>query len=260
MTVEGFEEAERSGEKIRRRLIRRLFYRRCERVVACSRVLCRLAKESWHVTEPGRVVHIPNGIDCARYAAEARIRSAPGDATVLGVVGSLIKLKNHRKLLRCVAAVAAKQPVFLYVVGEGPEREDLEAYCRQLMIEDRVCFTGHLEDPSDALRKLDVFCLTSDTEQMPMAVLEAMAAGLPVVGTDVGDVREMVAVENERFVLPKDDEEEYVKALRELCERPTLREVTGRANYRKCCRDYDERLMLQRYADLYASVVGSLGK
>jgi glycosyltransferase involved in cell wall biosynthesis len=255
MTLEGFEESELSGEKAKRRLIRRTFYRRCERVVACSKVLCRLAEESWRVSEPGQVVHIPNGVDCARYAAEVRGRSAPGRATMLGAVASLIKLKNHRKLVRCVATVAARRPVVLYVVGEGPERENLMAYCRELMIEDRVHFTGHLEDPSTVLRDLDVFCLTSDTEQMPMVILEAMAAGLPVVSTDVGDVREMVATENQRFVLARDDEEGYVQALTELCEQPLLRQATGQANRRKCLEDYEEQLMLQRYGDLYESVL-----
>lgn len=257
MTVEGFEEAEREGEKTSRRLIRRLFYGKCARVVACSKVLCRLAAESWHVTQPGQVVHIPNGVDCERFGGRREGLPAGRKEIALGVVGSLIKLKNHRKLLRCFVEVSTRYPVVLYVVGDGPEKSDLVAYCRELRIEDRVHFTGHLEDPSEVLCGLDIFCLTSDTEQMPMAVLEAMAAGLPIVSTSVGDVHEMVAGENKRFVVAAHDDGAYVRALDELCAEATLREAIGRANRRKSCEDYDERLMVQRYGELYASVLRS---
>ena len=93
----------------------------------------------------------------------------------------------------------------LVIIGDGPERQTLERLAAELGIADRVRFAGHVAAPAAEYARFDVFALPSDTEQMPLSVLEAMAAGLPVVSTDVGDVRAMVAEENAPLLVPKDD-------------------------------------------------------
>jgi glycosyltransferase involved in cell wall biosynthesis len=101
-------------------------------------------------------------------------------------------------------------------------------------------------------RGFDVFALSSDTEQMPLSVLEAMAASLPVAATDVGDVAGMLADDNRPFVTALDPAA-LAAALKTLLERPDLRRALGAANRARAERDYDEAAMLRGYADLFGA-------
>ena len=92
---------------------------------------------------------------------------------------------------------------------------------------ERVTFAGQMLNPERALGLLDVFALSSDTEQMPLSLLEAMAAALPVVATDVGDVRGMLTDDNRRLVVPRDDEPAFTAALSTLLTDATLRRRLG---------------------------------
>ncbi|WP_052812887.1 glycosyltransferase family 4 protein [Desulfonatronum thioautotrophicum] len=256
MTIEGFEESELFRQQPKRWLLRRLFYPRCDQVVGCSTVLCTIARDSWGVRAPGKLLHIPNGIDCTQFQPspgkqDQPDQDQPGREVVLGIVGSLIKLKNHALLLESMALAAAKVPLRLVIVGEGPERANLEQRCVELGIAGQVSFTGLLENPASVLQDLDIYCLASITEQMPMVVLEAMATGLPVVGTDVGDVREMVAEANKPFIVPSGDAQQYAQALETLARDAVRRKELGQANLEKCREQYDERLMVERYRELY---------
>lgn len=256
MMIEGFEEAELFAQKKARVFLRRIFYKRCQRVVACSKVLARIAVGEWRL-EPRHVLHIPNGINCSIFHPAQGETRGPSGEVVIGIVASLIKLKNHDRLLRSMAELHAAFPLLLYIVGDGPERERLAEECQRLAIADKVRFTGILSDPSPILRKLDIFCLASDTEQMPLSVLEAMACRLPIVSTEVGDVKEMVAEENRRFIVNADCASAYTEALRELCRDGALRQELGQANYQRCRALYDESLMFRRHRDLYAEVIAS---
>jgi glycosyltransferase involved in cell wall biosynthesis len=255
MTIEGFEETEIQGQIPKRWMLRRLLYHRCDRVVVCSKMLCQLAIQSWKITSSGQLLHIPNGIDCAKFSPGNKGNNEVVTTINLGIVGSLIKLKNHKKLLLSVEKLARNITIFLYIVGDGPEREKLQQLCEELKITEKVHFTGAMQDPSGILRKLDVYCLTSDTEQMPMVVLEAMACGLPVVATDVGDVREMVAKANKNYIVDKNSDLLFDHALARLCGDKQLRQSIGLANMHKCRAEYDERFMFQRYRDIYSSLI-----
>ena len=120
--------------------------------------------------------------------------------------------------------------VRLVICGDGPERSELLALASRLKIGNRVVFTGHINRPEAVLGTFDVFAMSSDTEQMPYAVLEAMAAGLPVVATDVGDIQKMVATENRQFIVARDDLPGLSAALIQLCDSDILRRQVGRAN------------------------------
>jgi glycosyltransferase involved in cell wall biosynthesis len=119
----------------------------------------------------------------------------------------------------------------------------------------RIEFRGHCEEPWKVLEKADIFCLSSDTEQMPLSVLEAMAAGLPVVSTDVGDVRRILAFENRRFVVKKSEEGQYYIKLKELIKDIDLRKKIGIANQRECQKFYSKIEMLKNYENLYKNIL-----
>jgi glycosyltransferase involved in cell wall biosynthesis len=110
-----------------------------------------------------------------------------------------------------------------------------------------------MADPADWIGHFDIFALSSDSEQFPISLVEAMAAGLPCISTDVGDVRDMVAEEN-CFAIG--DEAVLTSALKRFIADPDLRRSVGAANRRRAAADYDERVMISRYAALYGEAIG----
>jgi glycosyltransferase involved in cell wall biosynthesis len=120
-----------------------------------------------------------------------------------------------------------------------------------------VRFAGQTNQPEKFLPQMDIFALSSDTEQMPLSLLEAMAAGLPVVATDVGDVRAMLSSCNRPYIFAPGDEDGLRRGLAELVADRTLRERLGATNRHRAEEAFDERGMISRYAHLYGTAAGS---
>lgn len=242
----------------RRQLARRVWMRRvalsgASEIVVPSRVLERIARERWGFSR-GRVRYIANGIDCDRFAERSGSRAAlglPEQALLIGSVGALRPEKNFGRLIRAFAALPERLGAHLVLVGDGPERGSLEAAAMSLSVADRVHFTGRLERPEQVLGHLDLFALSSDTEQMPIGLIEAMAAGLPVAATDVGDVRKMVSGDNRRFVVATSAEGELTGAMARLLGDADARQRLGAANQVKAQADYGLDRMLASYAALF---------
>ena len=243
---DGFGPEERSTQIPRRIWTRRLVLAR-SRVVLPSRNLVRIATEVWKLN-PRRAIYVPNGIDLDRFAP--RVRSRHGDPPMVGTVAALRTEKNIARLIRAFAQAARETPVRLTIVGDGPERPGLGALAASLGVADLVTFTGHRDDTPALYGQFDIFALSSDTEQMPLSVIEAMASGLPVVSTDVGDVRAMVAPENDAFVTPLDDGA-MATALLALLGDPDRRGAIGSANLDKARRDFTQAAMFERYRTLW---------
>ena len=195
---DGFGPEERSTQIPRRVWTRRLALRGSELVLP-SQTLARIARGTWRLP-PRRLHVIANGINLARFAAAAALPALPGEGPVIGTIAALRPEKNIARLLRAFAALRATRPARLVVVGDGPERPALQQLATDLGIAADTCFTGHSTISERWLAGFDVFALSSDTEQMPLSLLEAMAAGLPAVCTDVGDVGAMLPTENRPFV------------------------------------------------------------
>jgi glycosyltransferase involved in cell wall biosynthesis len=244
---DGFGPEERNIQIRRRVLTRRLVLRDCTTVLP-SQTLLRIATDIWRL--PRRSLrYIPNGIDLARFAVTRS--TDPNRVPVIGTVAALRAEKNLGRLLRAFRlAVADDLGGRLVIVGDGPERPMLEALAQQPGLLGRVHFTGHQPDPSATLAEFDIFALSSDTEQMPISLLEAMAAGLPVAATDVGDIRAMLPAESQGDVTPLDDAA-LAAALRRLLLDPAARLRQGGANRCKAVQTYDETTMFAAYADLF---------
>ncbi len=250
-TEDGFGPEERHVQLRRRVWTRRLALRRSI-VVLPSRTLLRIATETWRL-DPRHLRYIPNGVDLQRYAPPPdHVRDH--DVAVIGIVAALRPEKNVGRLLRAMRQL--ETPARLVVVGDGGERATLQRLAAGLGLADRVEFTGHVTDPKRFYHDFDLLALSSDTEQMPLSVLEAMAAGLPVVATDVGDVRTMLSEENDRFIVPREDAA-LASALRALLDDPALRRRVGQANRRKAAQAYDQEAMFQAYAGLLTGGSGA---
>lgn len=249
-TEDGFGPDEATGQKMRRVVARGLVLRRAE-VAVPSTLLLRAARERWRLPE-ARLHYIPNGLDLARFrpGGAAPDLAPPGDGPVIGTVAALRVEKNIARLLRAAALLRAEGVALrLLIVGDGGERAGLEALATELGLAGATRFAGHIPDPAATYAAMDVFALSSDTEQMPFSVMEAMASGLPVAATEVGDLRAMLSPENLPHLAARDDAA-LAGALRPLLADGGLRARLGAANRAKAEADYDQDVMFARYAAL----------
>jgi glycosyltransferase involved in cell wall biosynthesis len=248
---DGFGPDEADGRQLPRRVwLRRVALSGGSRVVVPSRLLHWIATEQWRLA-PRRLHFIPNGVDTARFASAsaADLPGIPADALVIGSVGALRPEKNYARLLRAVASLAGDH--FVVLVGDGSERRALEELARSLGIAERVHFAGRVDAPEALLARFDIFALSSDTEQMPISLIEAMAAGRPVVATDVGDIRDMVAPDNRPLVVATADEQAFARALQTLLTDADQRRRLGQANAERAKADYDLSIMEAAYRVLF---------
>jgi len=240
---DGFGPEERDRQVPRRVWTRRLVLRRSLTVVP-SRNLERIARDVWRLPR-GRVLYQPNGVDLTRAAPE----QVPGEGLIVGTVAALRTEKNVARLLRAFALAVEKRPARLLVVGDGPERAGLERLAGELGIAWRVHFAGHAAQPRGLLQAMDVFALSSDTEQMPLSLLEAMAAGKPVAATAVGDVADMLAPENRPYAVERDDQA-LAGAIGALLDDAGARLALGTANRARAEAVYSEGAMVEAWAGL----------
>jgi glycosyltransferase involved in cell wall biosynthesis len=253
-TSDGFGPDEQNTQLPRRVWARRLLLRGSLLVVP-SRTLLRMATDIWRLPT-SRVRYIPNGIDTARFAGATPAILPPGDGPVVGTIAALRQEKNLARLIRTFAtARAAYGPARLVIVGDGESRGELESLADSLGIRAAVHFAGHSTTPETWLAACDIFALPSDTEQMPLSLLEAMAAGLPAVCTDVGDVRAMLSPENAPFVVARDDTE-FAGALMALLNDPTARRHIGDANRARAATDFNHADMFAAWRHVWLGAAG----
>ncbi|MBM3596008.1 MAG: glycosyltransferase family 4 protein, partial [Alphaproteobacteria bacterium] len=255
---DGFNRDEAERLKPTRNWFRRVALARSAGLVVPSRRLEEIALKVWHQPR-GRVHLIENGIDTARYAkrpkpdAMPRVVKRPGERWV-GTLAGLRAVKNLPRLVRACADLPDEWHVV--IPGEGPEREAIRAEAIRLGMAHRVHLPGFVADPSTAVGLFDVFALSSDSEQFPISVVQAMAAGLPVAAPAVGDVAGMVAKENRPLISRPGDEGALAQAIETLALDEDLRERIGKANRDKALACYDEARMIAAYRRLYASASG----
>lgn len=254
---DGFNSDEADGLKASRNMFRRFGLGSAHALVVPSERLERIAIEAWH-QQASKVRLIRNGIDVARYGGPVEAQAISGLARTPGklLVGTLAGLRPVKNLPRLVRTVAAHKDRFqLVIVGEGPEREAIIEEASACGMDD-IHLPGFMAEPFRFIGIFDLFALSSDSEQFPISLAEAMAAGLAVVATDVGDVAAMVAAENRPFIVPASDEKAFAAALGKLGEDEQLRKAVGAANREKARRAFVEADMIRAYARLYGEALG----
>jgi glycosyltransferase involved in cell wall biosynthesis len=251
---DGFNEDEAKRLKFDRNIFRRIALPTANALVVPSQTLERIARDIWKQPD-WRVQRIPNGIAVKRYAGDRDPRAIPGFTRKKGevVIGSLAGLRAVKDLPRLVRAVSRLPAnVRLVIAGEGPEREAILAAADAAGIADRVHLPGFMDRPWRYVGLFDIVALSSRSEQFPISIVEAMAAGLPVASPDVGDVLSMIADENRALLAGCTLE----KTLHALVLDEGLRKRVGAANRARAVGDYDEDVMIARYAHLYGGAVG----
>jgi glycosyltransferase involved in cell wall biosynthesis len=255
---DGFNEDEAEKRKASRNVYRRIALGRASALVVPSHTLQHVALVEWEQPRT-RVRRIANGIGTRAYARKPRADVLPGLVKRKGElwIGSLAGLRKVKNLTALVRALPFLDEAWqLVIAGEGPERSAILAEAERLGIEDRVHLPGFVADPASVAGLFDVFALSSLSEQFPISVVEAMAAGLPIAAPAVGDVAAMVAEENREFIVAPGDERALRRALTALAGDPALRKRIGEANRARARKEYDEGAMIERYKALYWGLMG----
>lgn len=257
---DGFNEDEAGGLKRTRNFYRRIALGRSSALVVPSRTLERIALETWQQPRT-RVRLIPNGIDTHAFTkpqkrdALPRVVKRRGEFWV-GTLAGLRAVKNLPLLVRACSGLTEEWQ--LVIGGEGPEREAIVAQAAISGMEDRVHLPGQVL-PAKATALFDIFALSSLSEQFPISVVEAMAAGLPIAAPRVGDIGAMVATENGPYLSAPGDEAGLAAAIAALAADPALRRRIGEANRAKAKAEYGEARMIERYRALYWGLMGRGG-
>jgi glycosyltransferase involved in cell wall biosynthesis len=262
---DGFNADEAQRLKPARNWYRRVALARASALIVPSSSLEEVALKVWHQPR-GRVHRIGNGIAVEDYgpASGRSVRpdalpgliKRPGDKW-LGTLAGLRPVKALPRLVRAFRAMPDDWQ--LVIVGEGPERAAIIAEAERLGIGARVHLPGHVANPADATALFDLFALSSDSEQFPLSVGEAMATGLAVASHAVGDVAEMIAPGNAPYIVPPGDEAALAAALASLAADEALRRRIGDANRLRARAEFGEGAMALRHGALYAAALGLPG-
>jgi glycosyltransferase involved in cell wall biosynthesis len=220
--------------------------------------------------DPAKTLVVPNGVDLEPFAALPRTDPAPGEFRI-GFVGRVVPIKDVKTFIRAVKIVTGDVPGARAVIaGPGDEDPEYLAECRGLAatlgIADRIEFTGRV-DVKQIYPRIDVLVLTSISEGLPLVILEAAAAGVPLVSTDVGACRELLegrepadrALGASGLVTGLADPGATAQAIVSLARDPGLREEMGRAARARVRAHYQEADLIRRYREIYRGLIAAGG-
>jgi glycosyltransferase involved in cell wall biosynthesis len=230
----------------------RLLYRRADAVIVLNNEQAAFLEDRLHVPR-SRIHLMPNGLDMARFAPPS-----PGSRSNLEVVcvASLTPVKDHQTLLKAWSSVHSQVPeARLTLVGDGELRSRLEQQARELGIEDSVEFAGLQSDVMPYLERAGVFVLASLREAMPLALLEAMAAGMAAVATDVGGIPEMIEDGFNGRLFRPGDVDTLAHRLIQMLRDPARQTKLGAAARETVVRRYSLSASIDQLERLYGKLV-----
>jgi len=234
-------------KRVLRHWLERHFSRQFKKIVTVSNSI-----QNYVRTEIGidgtRLTTIHNGINISALTAQ-RSRN---EQVVCITVGRLVEIKNQEMMIRAFHKAHCLQAC-LWIVGDGPERVRLESISKELQLGDRVKFVGFRQDVATLLERSNIFLLSSNYEGISIAVLEAMRAALPVVGTRVGGMPETIQDGHNGLLVEAQDIESMAAAIRRLVESPEECARLGTAGRQCLEEEFSIATMVRRYEQIYLS-------
>lgn len=246
--------------------IERVLGRRTTRIIALSPGQ-REELLAMGIGRPDRVCVVPLGLELDRFLEAQAHRGAlrrhlglPPEAKLVGIVARLVPIKDHASFIAAAARVARADPsVHFVLAGDGPIRAGLEVAAAEAGLGSRVHFLGWWEDLPALYADLDVVALASRNEGTPVSLLEAMAAGVPVVATAVGGVPDVVCHGETGLLVPPGDPAALAAALASLLGDPERRCTLGLAGRRAAFPAYDAKGLIARIEALYLELAAGPG-
>jgi len=246
--------------KIGRRMINRCLFHSVDQIVAVS---CAVQNDivKYDGVQSSKVKVIYNGLNFDRFKPldGGRMRAElglPEEIPVIGTVGKFHRQKGQKYLLEAVSLLKIKFPALRLIwAGDGKLRNELESYTAALGIEENVLFLGVRKDIPELLSAMDVFVFPSLWEGLPNALLEAMAAGKPVIASDIPPIREIIQSKDEGLLVPPQDSTALSEAIRHLLvEDQALREAMGKAA-RERAKVFSINSTVETYSRLFEEIL-----
>jgi glycosyltransferase involved in cell wall biosynthesis len=229
-----------------------------DRITAVSDAVREFAIEREHMP-PGKLITVYNGIDTGQFkippkereAVRRELGLAPGEVAV-GSMGELTEQKGYRYLLEAVPGILKSNPaVKFFIAGEGELKKTLLVLRDELGLNSRVSFLGFRDDVPRLLAAFDIFVLPSLWEGLPVALIEAMAAGKPIVATDVDGNCEVIGRDEAGLAVESRDPGGLARALIQLIDDPGLRDRMGRKGQKRADDLFSLKVMIANYQELY---------
>ncbi len=236
--------------------ITRFGIERSDAVTAVSEFLRRMTVEEFKIDRPIDV--IPNFVDLEQYPSEPPDRTgfaAPGQRVLLHV-SNFRPVKRPLDTVRIFERVSREVDGVLLLVGEGPERSSVQALARRLGVLDRIRFLGTQQNIAEIATMADVFLLPSELESFGLSALEAMAGGVPVIGSDAGGLPEVVRHAESGYLLPVGDVEGMAARTIEILKDDERRREMGQAARHRVESLFSAERVVSQYEAAYARVLG----
>ncbi len=246
-----------------RRWLNRLTAPLADRIVCVSQGIVDYAVEVIGLPKE-KLALIPNGIDLEKYAAlpsqaEARLRQhLPEEQIIVGAIGRPRPVKGYGILRQAFQQIAERRPnTHLVFVGDGPDKETLAAQAARSGLAQRVTWMGDQTDIPGLLPAFDILAVPSIYEGLGIVALEAMAAGLPVVGSRVGGIPEVVIEGETGLLVPAGDVSALAAALTRLVNDPDLRRRLGEAGSARVCERYSQQSVREKTLTMYSELLAN---
>ncbi len=215
-----------------------------------------------HEIQADKVLIISNGVELERFNNHKdpsyiyrEFNIDPG-CKIIGTVGRLTEEKGHIYILQATVKIMEQYPkVVLLIVGDGPLRNELQERVEDLGIRDKVIFTGMRSDTPELYSLMEFFILSSITEGLPVALLEAMASKKPVIATEVGAVPKVIQDGHSGLLVEPKDVEGLSKAIIDLLENPDQAAYLALNGYEEVTNEFSSQKMAERYVEVYKEVL-----
>ncbi|MEE8348909.1 MAG: N-acetyl-alpha-D-glucosaminyl L-malate synthase BshA [Acidobacteriota bacterium] len=226
-------------------------------VTAVSHYLQQRTLQEFNITREIRVIH--NFVDTGRYSRDSNDCAlghfAPKGEKLLMHASNFRPVKRVEDVIRVFARVQERIPAKLILVGEGPDRPMVQQQVRELNLSDHVLFLGEQDYMEELMSCAELFLLPSEQESFGLAALEAQSFGVPVIGTDLGGLPEVVAQGETGFLLPVGDVEGMAAKALELLESPELYADFRRRARERVLHDFDSRKIIPKYEAYYQEIL-----
>ena len=226
-------------------------------VAVCPEGADALRRDLWLPRR--RVLTVPNGVAAPDFSHPAPLRADLGLSErdpLIVAVGNLYPVKGHRYLIEALSLLRERHPrAHVAIVGRGDLREALEALARSRGVADRVHLLGFRPDVGSVLAAADVFAMPSLSEGLPLALLEAMRAGLPIIASDVGGIRSVLANGEAGQLVAAGDPQDLATALDWILSQPGVAASLGARAEARAIEEYDFDHTAESYGSLYAALL-----